>query len=168
MRRGAANRRSRFSSKLSLLIRTATETDRTFIETLGRRTVMSSASSLRQSDPADVLENFERLLSFIDRRKHVALVAEVDGVRAGFVLILDSLPDEVTGDDQAFVVYMAVERELRGNGIGLALLQRAEDEARKRGVPYMALMVTEENAAARALYERAGYRTERRLLCKTL
>ena len=32
----------------------------------------------------------------------------------------------------------------------------------------MALMVTEENAAARALYERAGYRTERRLLCKTL
>jgi ribosomal protein S18 acetylase RimI-like enzyme len=32
----------------------------------------------------------------------------------------------------------------------------------------MALMVTEENAAARRLYERAGYRTERRLLCKAL
>jgi ribosomal protein S18 acetylase RimI-like enzyme len=29
-------------------------------------------------------------------------------------------------------------------------------------------MVTEENDAARRLYERAGYRTERRLLCKPL
>ena len=98
----------------------------------------------------------------------MALIAEADGVRVGFMLALDSLPDEVTGDDQAFVVYMAVERASRGAGIGSALLERAEDEARKRGAPYMALMVTEENAAARALYERAGYRTERRLLCKTL
>jgi ribosomal protein S18 acetylase RimI-like enzyme len=32
----------------------------------------------------------------------------------------------------------------------------------------MSLMVTDENAAARALYERAGYVTERRLLCKPL
>jgi len=30
------------------------------------------------------------------------------------------------------------------------------------------LMVTEDNAAARAVYERAGYLTERRLLCKPL
>jgi ribosomal protein S18 acetylase RimI-like enzyme len=32
----------------------------------------------------------------------------------------------------------------------------------------MALMVTEENERGRRLYERAGYRTERRLLCKPL
>jgi ribosomal-protein-alanine N-acetyltransferase len=153
---------------LSLRIRTATLDDRAFIEALGKRTAMASVSSLRKADPAAVLENFERLLAIVDRREHVALIAEVDGARAGFMLLLDSLPDEVTGDDQAFVVYMAVERELRGAGIGSALLERAEDEARKRGALYIALMVTEENAAARALYERAGYRTERRLLCKTL
>jgi len=35
-------------------------------------------------------------------------------------------------------------------------------------LPYMSLMVTEENEAARALYERAGYVTERRLLSKPL
>lgn len=142
--------------------------DAAFIEELGKRTVMSSTSSLRRPDPAGVLDNFERLLAFVERREHLALVAEVDGVRAGFIVTLDSLPDEVTGDDQAFVVYMAVERERRGAGVGKALLKRAEDEARRRGMPYMALMVTEENDAARALYERAGYRTERRLLCKTL
>jgi ribosomal protein S18 acetylase RimI-like enzyme len=153
---------------LNLRIRAATPDDRAFIEALGKRTAMDSVSSLRHADPSAVLANFDRLLAIVDRREHVALVAEVDGVRAGFMLTLDSLPDEVTGDDQAFVVYMAVDRELRGAGIGSALLERAEHEARKRGAPYMALMVTEENASARALYERAGYRTERRLLCKTL
>ncbi|HEY5340689.1 MAG TPA: GNAT family N-acetyltransferase, partial [Candidatus Aquilonibacter sp.] len=73
-----------------------------------------------------------------------------------------------TGDDQAFVAYMAVDPAHRGAGVGAALLARAEDEARRRGVPYMALMVTKENAAARALYDRAGYRVERRLMCKML
>jgi hypothetical protein len=32
----------------------------------------------------------------------------------------------------------------------------------------MGLMVTDDNAAALAVYERAGYFTERRLLCKPL
>lgn len=162
------DRRSGLAAQLSLRIRAASAQDRAFIETLGKRTAMDSVSSLRRVEPQAVLTNFERLLEIVDRREHVALVAELDGVRAGFMLALNSLPDEVTGDDQAFVVYMAVERTLRGAGIGSALLERAEDEARKRGAPYMALMVTEENAAARALYERAGYRTERRLLCKAL
>lgn len=129
---------------------------------------MDSVSSLRGGDPAAVLRSYDRLLEIVREREHVALIAEADGERAGFVIALDSLPDEVTGEDQAFIVYMAVERELRGKGIGSALLERAEDEARKRGAPAMALMVTEENTAARALYERAGYTTERRLLCKML
>ncbi|HEX8806703.1 MAG TPA: GNAT family N-acetyltransferase [Candidatus Aquilonibacter sp.] len=153
---------------MTIQVRAATKDDRAFIESLGRRTAMDSVSPLRHVDPAAVLENFERLLAIVDRRDHVALIGEVDGRPVGFILTLDSLPDEVTGDDQSFIVYMAVERDARGAGIGSALLERAEDEARKRGAPYMALMVTEENAAARALYERAGYRTERRLLCKTL
>jgi ribosomal protein S18 acetylase RimI-like enzyme len=153
---------------LTIRVRVATKADRPFIASLGKRTAMDSVSSLRRVDPVAVLENFDRLVAIVERREHLALVAEVDGKPAGFMLTLDSLPDEVTGDDQAFVVYMAVERELRGAGIASALLERAEDEARKRGAPYMALMVTEENAAARALYERAGYRTERLLLCKTL
>jgi ribosomal protein S18 acetylase RimI-like enzyme len=153
---------------VNLVIRDATEADGSFIATLGRRTAMDSVSALRRPQPPAVLENFEKLLEIVASREHLALVAERDGARAGFILVLDSLPDEVTGEDQAFVAYMAVEPAYRGAGIGSALLSRAEDEARRRGVPYMALMVTEENAAARALYDRAGYRVERRLMCKTL
>jgi ribosomal protein S18 acetylase RimI-like enzyme len=153
---------------VDLRIRVATSDDRGFIESLGKRTVMDSVSAFRDPDPENVLESFERLLSIVHRRDHVSLIAEDGGTRVGFLLFIDSLPDEVTGEDQGFVAYMAVEPERRSEGIGASLLATAEDEARRRHLPYMTMMVTEENAAARALYERAGYRTERRLMCKTL
>ncbi len=153
---------------MQLSIRTATPADAAFVETLGKRTVMDSVAALRRPDAVDVIENFDRLLRIVERRDHVGLIAEDDGEPVGFLLMLESLPDEVTGQDQSFIAYMAVERDRRGGGIGAALLAAAEDEARRRGLPYMALMVTEDNASARALYERAGYLTERRLLCKML
>jgi ribosomal protein S18 acetylase RimI-like enzyme len=129
---------------------------------------MDSVPATRHPDPGLVLGNYDRLLGIVESQSNIALIAEEDGVRAGFLLMLDSMPDEVTGEDQGFVAYMAVERQSRSKGIGRALLSAAEDEARKRGLPYISLMVTEDNAAARALYERAGYATERRLLCKPL
>ena len=153
---------------MNLRLRLAAEGDRGFIESLGKRTVMDSVSAMRSPNPPDVIENFERLLGIVYRRDHVAVIAELAGKPVGFLLLLDSLPDEVTGEAQGFIAYMAVEPNHRAAGIGAALLARAEDEARRLDLPYMGLMVTEENAPARALYERAGYRTERRLLCKTL
>lgn len=149
-------------------IRAAAADDWGFIATLGKRTVMDSVSKLRRPDPAAVLENFDRLIEAVRSRGHIALVAQSDGVPAGFMLVIESLPDEVTGEDQAFIAYMAVEPAFRGGGIGAALLAAAEDEARKRGMPYISLMVTEGNLAAQALYESAGYAVERRLMCKTL
>ena len=102
-------------------------------------------------------------------RSHVLLIAQddVDGP-LGFLLMLDDLPDEVTGLLQGFVAYMAVEPDARRRGVGARLLAAAEDAARVRGLPFMALMVTEDNDAARELYAQAGYATERRLLCKPL
>ncbi len=153
---------------MQLEIREARPDDRAFIEALGKRTAMASVAPGRSADPAVVLENYERLLTIVYSQSHIALVAERAGARVGFLLALDQLPDEVTGDAQGFVAYMAVEERQRGAGVGTALLERAEDEARRRGLPYMALMVTDDNLSARALYDRAGYVTERRLLCKTL
>ncbi|MGB9650319.1 MAG: GNAT family N-acetyltransferase, partial [Candidatus Cybelea sp.] len=111
---------------------------------------------------------FDRLCEVVDSQSHVTLIASRNGESVGFLLMLDNLPDEVTLLPQAFVAYMAVEPSVRKAGVGAALLAAAEDEARRRGLPYMALMVTEENAPALRLYERGGYRTERRLLCKPL
>lgn len=149
-------------------VRAATRADRVFIERLGKQTVMDSVPSFRLRNEPMTHAAFERLLRFVDEQRHVALVAEVGGARAGFVLLLPNLPDEATLDPQAFMAYMAVAPEYRSQGVGAALLEAAEAAARSHGAPYLALMVTEENAAARNLYERSGYFTERRLLCKIL
>ena len=52
---------------------------------------------------------------------------------------------------------MYVLPELRGRGIGTALLNAAEDEARSRGATRLTLTVGVDSAGARRLYERQGY-----------
>ncbi|MHB8305605.1 MAG: GNAT family N-acetyltransferase [Vulcanimicrobiaceae bacterium] len=142
--------------------------DRAFVEDLGKRTILDSVAAFRFVNEPLAALSYERLLRFAYDQSHVLLIAEHEGRRAGFVLLLDTLPDEVTMLPQGFVAYMAVEPDLRRLGVAAGLLEAAEDEARRRGLPYMGLMVTEDNAAARALYDSAGYLTERRLLCKRL
>lgn len=143
--------------------------DLPFVLDLGRRTTLDSVSALRTPAPALLDASFERLVEFAMERAHVLLLAEDDLEGSlGFLLMLDELPDEVTGLEQGFIAYMAVEPDARRRGVGARLLRAAEDAARVRGLPYMALMVTEDNAAARELYAQAGYATERRLLCKAL
>jgi ribosomal protein S18 acetylase RimI-like enzyme len=156
------------SGSIEIEIRPGLVEDRPFVDDLGKRTMSDSVASFRYVNGSMLAASYEGLLEFVFRQSHVLLIAEHQAKPAGFLLMLDTLPDEVTRMPQAFVAYMAVEPSLRGRGIASRLLGAAEDEARRRGLPYMGLMVTEDNAAARALYERAGYLTERRLLCKPL
>jgi ribosomal protein S18 acetylase RimI-like enzyme len=143
--------------------------DRAYVLDLGCRTVLDSVSALRTPPRAMLETSYEHLVDFVFERSHVLLVAEsnVDGP-VGFLLMLDELPDEVSGLPQGFIAYMAVEPDARRHGVATQLLAAAEGAARVRGLPHMALMVTEDNAAARELYAQAGYLTERRLLCKAL
>ncbi len=149
-------------------VRRARAEDQAFIADLGGRSVEASASSLRPAGNAELVANFAALLTYALGRDHAILLAEREGRPSGFALLIFDLPDEVTGVPQAFLAYMAVEPAHRCLGTGRALLRAAEDEAIGRGLPYISLMVTEENEAGRRLYEGAGYATERRLLCKAL
>jgi ribosomal protein S18 acetylase RimI-like enzyme len=142
--------------------------DRAFVRSLGRRCAMSSVAASRPANESDVRAAFDRLCEIVESQSHATLIARQDGERVGFLLLLDEMPDEVTLLPQAFVAYMAVDPERRRAGVGAALLAAAENEARSRRLPYISLMVTEENSAARGLYAGAGYQTERRLLCKRL
>ena len=142
--------------------------DAAFVKALGRECSMSSVASFRPATESKVRTAFDRLYEIVHDQSHVTLIADRGGERVGFLLLLDGLADEVTLEPQAFVAYMAVKPDSRREGVGAALLAAAEDEARRRLLPYIALMVTEENQGARRLYARAGYRTERRLLCKPL
>jgi ribosomal protein S18 acetylase RimI-like enzyme len=149
-------------------VRAGTRGDRDFVRDLGRRSATSSISAVRSARQQDVLDAFDHLATFVYGRHHDLLIAERDGERVGFLLLVYDIPDEVTLARQAFVAYMAVEPAARHHGAGRALLENAELRARAEGLPHMSLMVTDDNAPARALYEGAGYSTERRLLSKPL
>jgi ribosomal protein S18 acetylase RimI-like enzyme len=152
----------------AIAIRRGTVRDRDFVVDLGRRVAVTSVSSLRIALPPLVEGAYERLVEYVIAREHDILVADVDGVPAGFALVIYDLPDEITLSEQTFIAYMAVEPQSQRRGIGRILLASIEDQARKRGLPYLSLMVTEENAAARELYAGAGFITERRMMTKPL
>jgi len=152
----------------AIAIRRGTSIDRAFVIDLGRRVAPTSVSSLRIALPPLVEGAYERLVEYVLAREHDVLIAESDGAPAGFALLIYDLPDEITLTEQTFVAYMAVEPDRQRQGIGRALLASIEDRARRRGLPYLSLMVTEENAAARELYADAGFTTERRMMTKIL
>lgn len=52
---------------------------------------------------------------------------------------------------------LAVLPDQRGKGVGQELLAAVDEEAKKRGCCKVTLEVREDNAGARALYERVGY-----------
>jgi ribosomal protein S18 acetylase RimI-like enzyme len=152
----------------TVAVRRGDREDREFIRDLGRRSATTSVSAARVAGTDEVLEAFDRLVDFVYSRRHDVLIAERDGERLGFLLLLYDIPDEVTLTDQAFVAYTAVEPAARGGGIGRALIDSVDSYARAAGLRYVSLMVTEDNAPARTLYDHAGFLTERRMMTKVL
>jgi ribosomal-protein-alanine N-acetyltransferase len=63
-----------------------------------------------------------------------------------------------TAADEAELLTIAVAPEARRRGIGAALLAAFEAEAAARGAAGAYLEVAADNAAARALYDRSGWR----------
>lgn len=59
--------------------------------------------------------------------------------------------------DQAHINNLAVRPELRGQGLGTVLLETIVDKARALGALALTLEVRRSNAAALALYARAGF-----------
>ena len=152
----------------TIAVRRGERADREFVLDLGRRSATTSVSAVRVARYDDVIQSFERLAEFVYGRRHDLLIAEENGERVGFLLLLYDVPDEVTLTDQAFVAYTAVEPFARGRGAGRAMMDAAEAYAHAHGLKYVSLMVTEDNAPARALYERSGFVTERRMMTKPI
>jgi ribosomal protein S18 acetylase RimI-like enzyme len=96
------------------------------------------------------------------------LVLETDdGAYAGHLWLTEQI-DFFTGEGKLFITTVALRAEHRGRGWGRLLMQRAEDEARARGLGRIGLGVDAANAGAIGLYEQLGYRTTRRAMEKKL
>jgi ribosomal protein S18 acetylase RimI-like enzyme len=58
---------------------------------------------------------------------------------------------------RGWVYYVAVDPDWRGQGLGRAIMNAAEDWLRKAGIAKLQLLVRRENAKASAFYETIGY-----------
>ena len=74
---------------------------------------------------------------------------------APFMRIIDSI-----ADDDFYLQAIAVDKELRGEGIGSMLMNFIEDKARLKGADRLALAVSAKNEGARRFYERRGFTVE--------
>ena len=102
----------------------------------------------------------ERYRAWLAEPDTFLLVAEDDGVAAGYALVTFRERDDsnATGDRFAELQSLAVTPDRRGEGLGTALLHEVYREVRRRGAEEMVIGVLATNEAAMRLYEREGFR----------
>ncbi|MBK8025625.1 MAG: GNAT family N-acetyltransferase [Chloroflexi bacterium] len=99
-----------------------------------------------------------RLEERLDDPTTRVLIAEADGKVAGYILamIVDMLSDLFMQETTGFVADIYVRPELRGLGIGRALVESLQDWFRESGVRYYEWHVASENAEGKAFWESLG------------
>jgi len=102
----------------------------------------------------------QRVADFIERGEAIFLLA---GAGPDGVAEIRFRPSIMTGELDAYLEELYVAPAMRGQGLGRALLEGAIDAARERGATHMDLGTSEDAAAARGLYESAGFTNRERL-----
>ena len=72
----------------------------------------------------------------------------------------------MTGHDghRGWVYYVAVDPAARGQGVGRAIMDAAENWLRERGIAKLMLMVRPDNTKVQAFYETLGYDEQQRVV----
>ncbi|BDM81029.1 GNAT family N-acetyltransferase [Acaryochloris marina] len=83
-------------------------------------------------------------------------------------LWLGTAVDQVTGDAYTHIFILYVDPEYRQQGLGTALLQKAEDWAAQQGDQQVGLQVFTNAHPALSLYEKQGYQPKAHLLVKPI
>ena len=103
---------------------------------------------------ADARAFYESLLPELEGGTRVLLAAYVDGELVGTVQLVHAWPPN--SQHRADVAKLLVHRRARGHGVGRALMERLEQEARADGKTLLILDTVAERAADR-LYDRLGW-----------
>jgi GNAT superfamily N-acetyltransferase len=115
------------------------------------------------SAPSAVERRLERLRIVGDR----ILVAEVDGQAVGLAHLQVTPALELDGP-AAKIGALVVDGAHRGRGVGRALVEAMEAEARARGCELLFLTTAERRDEAHAFYERVGLEHTGRRYARTL
>ena len=88
--------------------------------------------------------------SLLSMPSSFAFAVQEAGCHVAFVLVRIAA-------DEAEILTIGVDPECRGKGLGLAVLERAEQSVADAGAVSLFLEVNQVNEPAKALYTRAGY-----------
>jgi ribosomal protein S18 acetylase RimI-like enzyme len=149
------------TSHAAVQIRAAREDDRAFLLGLLPRLAEFPVPPWRTA--AEIIAGEERTLAAAlthpPADADVLVAIDPEGRRLGFVYIETEI-DYFRGEPYTHIGILAVDRAGQGTGVGRALIEAAEEHARRRGDALVTLNVFEANTHARAVYERLGYRPE--------
>jgi ribosomal protein S18 acetylase RimI-like enzyme len=106
-------------------------------------------------EPSPGVETLEERYGELIRNKEMIVLLVGDGPD-GFAQ-LRFRPWVYSAGLHSYLEELYVVPDLRGNGLGRALLETAMDTARGEGAEMMELGTSEDDVAARALYESAGF-----------
>lgn len=95
----------------------------------------------------------ERFRDLLTRDDTAALLAGEDGLA-----VLRFRPSLYSRALECYLAELYVAPARRGHGLGRELMEAAIELARNRGADYMDLATSEDDVAARALYESSGFR----------
>ena len=105
-------------------------------------------------DRARAAEAWLATAALLDPRDRVMLGARAGGALVGIVQIVRSSAGN--GSHRAKIVRLAVRRDMRGRGIGRALLEAATERARALGISLLWL-TTHADTDSDRIYERLGW-----------
>ncbi len=86
----------------------------------------------------------------------ISYVAEVDEKVGGYIFLH-------IFDEGIHIVNIAVRKDMRRQGIGTLLLQKAEEIAKNKNIPLLVLEVRENNLPAISLYKKHGFSVLRKI-----
>lgn len=119
---------------------------------------MQGAGNLQWDENYPTVAVFEH-----DVEQRQLWVAEINGAFAGMIAVTTGRDPEYghagwdVEEDGAMVHRLAVDAEFRGAGVGLALMQKAEEVAVELGLPAVRTDTSAENGAAQRLFLKLGY-----------
>ena len=131
-----------------MIVRPARPSDVAALAGLAQRSWLDAfGSSVSAEDAAEEAASRSEEYFAAALFEQTILVAELDGVLAGYVQF-----------DDSELQRLYVETELHGRGVGRALLTAALEHPRLADAPRIHLQVWEQNERAVRLYESAGFR----------
>lgn len=132
-------------------VRRATQDDADFIRSIARSSMEASYSLSPQAIDSAIEHWYgaEDIDQMLDDEEMVVLVAETDNGVVGF-------SESQLVDERGDILWLHVDPDYRGEGIGEALFSQTHDALEERGATFLRGRVLADNAEGNAFYEHEG------------